>query len=187
MSVIQIQKRIERRINEIQKLVGMIRERHMYKVVSKDREWPQVFKIDEKDVETKGIFQELKLDPDDPVHWRALIEAFTRAYAPKDGRPERWTSEAKIDLGFDILKIVEGLPAKERTVSGVCKLLQKNIERYETIGHDRLRKLVTQIVGKIRPIDDRILPNLKKMNPDYFFEKYLGPSPEKKALTPAPE
>ena len=151
------------------------------------RDWRIAFELTGDDAATARIFHRLKLDQNNPLHWRALLEAFVRAYEATTGRPRKWTEESEVKLGLDVYELVSIKRAKKPTISEACKLLRTDPtykKVYSGVKVDRLRKLVGKLTGR-GPLDGaRLLTNLKNLYPEHFYDAFMSRGTKKASKTP---
>jgi hypothetical protein len=135
--------------------------------------WTAAFTIDRSDHKTRLLFKTYRLDARDPYHWRALLEAFVRAYAKFRGRPDEKTPESFFKLAIDVAGVIQEHSVDENNSSDVATALQKFEPykgRYAKAKSDVLRKEVKSVTKLIGPMEEGALLRLAKIDPDRFFD-----------------
>ncbi len=135
-------------------------------------EWrgdPHLLPFTEYDHEIGEMFQELRLNPQDPVHWRALMNAFCRAYIQyrkrTTGRPKEWTEKRRAALAADIRQIKLKAVGVQLKYSEIAQRLQvMHPERYGDLSVERLRKLVSSTTEDVVKILALKFPHVFKDN-----------------------
>jgi hypothetical protein len=92
------------------------------------------------------VFKYCELDPNNPLHWRALFDAMIDAGFRNAGAKARWTEEEYLDLMLDIRALQIKWPSV-RTHGETARQLQKRHPykaKYENFDWGYLRKLVAK-------------------------------------------
>jgi hypothetical protein len=148
--------------------------------------WEVALSIYSDDKETAWLFAELQLDASNPLHWRALLEAFTQTHV-RHLRDKQFPSfHQRRQLAWDLFDIKVAPPDIQIHTS--CKgpllpgkwsslkcaaFLKKNAlykKRYAGIGVDALRKQIDNIVAEVGSPDKHLASLMQLRMPDDMME-----------------
>jgi hypothetical protein len=157
---------LERRIEVGLKHLKIISDRIERRIIQRDvassqdfPDWngdPLLLPFTEEDVEIKTLFQELNLNHRNPIHWRALLEAFCRAYlehrSHPDHRAEKWNDKQNAEFAADLLKIKLDQKAAHIKSSEMARILRGSKPytlKYGHLSESRLRRLVSSMTSDV--------------------------------------
>lgn len=126
-----------------------------------ESEWEQAFSLDVDDKNMRVLFEHFDLDPENPLHWRSLLEAFAKHYVVFTGRPEMYGYNELFELAVDIVMLPDDESSAEQsarkelfdisndeeepTISEYVSKLQKTYHRYKPANDEMLRKQVANL------------------------------------------
>ena len=115
--------------------------------------WKVAFSIFDEDKETALIFKQNDLDPDNPFHWRAVLEALSQTLV-REFRDRNRLSKLRFALDIDHIRV--NLHKGKWRPSKVAQALKcpPYSTRYRVVAIEALRKRIRQISKEIGPMDD---------------------------------
>jgi hypothetical protein len=121
-------------------------------------------KTDPNDQLLRDVFVFCSLQPDNPWHWRILLEAITEVAFKKSGAHEKWNEASLFELQRDIQELQkhESLANNNSKIAAALKRSPQFKSKYKDFDTDYLRKLI----GKAR--DPHFNPMIEYSNDEDF-------------------
>lgn len=115
--------------------------------------WKVAFSIFDEDKETALLFKQNDLDPENPFHWRAVLEALSQTLVREFRDRDRFS---KLRFALDIDHIRVNVHKGKWRPSKVAQALkcEPYSTRYRGVKTEALRKRIQQISKEIGPMDD---------------------------------
>jgi hypothetical protein len=107
------------------------------------------------DHKTLWLIDELKLDARNPLHWRAMVEAFIQTYVRKRGAPRKVGELVRLARDMDAVRQEKlGGVWSAAAAAKHLKLDSAYRARYRHVGASALSKRIGRIAKEIGPMDD---------------------------------
>ena len=113
------------------------------------------FHLFPEDHKTRWLFGELKLDAQNRLHWRVLVEAFVQTYVCKRGAPRKVGELVRLARDMDAVRQEKlGGVWSAAAAAKHLKLDDAYRARYRHVGASALCKRIVRIAKEIGPMDD---------------------------------